>query len=181
VRRGANIPIKIKCPECGKTLRVADEHAGRKVKCPGCQAVITIPATSNSAQADPNVPRAAPAPQTASNAPERSMPVQKKPLPAAMPPLPPPDEEFDDFADESAEAPEPVASRPNKKAARAGIRCPFCGNVGLPVIRKHLSGGGWVAFVLLLLFCLPLCWLPFVLSACKDETRKCAACGSRMG
>ena len=37
------MPISFNCP-CGKALRVADEHAGRRVKCPACQAVGTVPA-----------------------------------------------------------------------------------------------------------------------------------------
>ena len=37
------MPITVSCP-CGKKLRVADEHAGKRVKCPACQAVSTVPA-----------------------------------------------------------------------------------------------------------------------------------------
>jgi hypothetical protein len=37
------MPITFNCP-CGKALRVADEHAGRRVKCPACNAVGTVPA-----------------------------------------------------------------------------------------------------------------------------------------
>jgi hypothetical protein len=36
------MPITIPCI-CGKTLRVADEHAGKRVKCPACQAIATAP------------------------------------------------------------------------------------------------------------------------------------------
>jgi hypothetical protein len=37
------MPITFNCP-CGKTLRVPDEHAGRRAKCPACAAVVTVPA-----------------------------------------------------------------------------------------------------------------------------------------
>jgi phage FluMu protein Com len=37
------MPITLNCP-CGKILRVADQHAGKRVKCPVCQAVSTVPA-----------------------------------------------------------------------------------------------------------------------------------------
>ncbi len=37
------MPITFDC-ECGKTLRVPDEHAGRRVRCPACSAVSTVPA-----------------------------------------------------------------------------------------------------------------------------------------
>jgi phage FluMu protein Com len=33
------MPITLNC-SCGKTLRIADEHAGKRVKCPACNAVI---------------------------------------------------------------------------------------------------------------------------------------------
>lgn len=36
------MPITLTCA-CGKMLRVADEHAGRRVKCPACNAVATAP------------------------------------------------------------------------------------------------------------------------------------------
>jgi hypothetical protein len=37
------MPITFDCA-CGKTLRVPDEHAGRRAKCPVCNAVVSIPA-----------------------------------------------------------------------------------------------------------------------------------------
>jgi uncharacterized protein (AIM24 family) len=37
------MPIAISCHECGKTMNVKDELAGRQAKCSGCQAVLTIP------------------------------------------------------------------------------------------------------------------------------------------
>ena len=36
------MPIIFNC-SCGKTLRVSDEHAGRRVKCPVCGAVLLVP------------------------------------------------------------------------------------------------------------------------------------------
>src|SRR4051812_33655190 len=35
------MPLVITCAGCRTQLRVRDEHAGRKFKCPGCQAVVT--------------------------------------------------------------------------------------------------------------------------------------------
>ena len=37
------MPITFNCA-CGKTLRVPDASAGRRAKCPACNAVVTIPA-----------------------------------------------------------------------------------------------------------------------------------------
>lgn len=71
----------------------------------------------------------------------------------------------------------PAAAPP----AYAGFMCPFCRNQAPPIIEKKVSSNGWVIFVLLLLFCLPLCWLPFVLDGCKEETRRCSSCGTKLG
>ena len=63
------MPITLTCA-CGKTLRVADEHAGRRVKCPACNAITTAsapqPAPKPEPEADPvfevveSAPRPAP-------------------------------------------------------------------------------------------------------------------------
>ena len=37
------MPITFNCT-CGKALRVPDAHAGRRAKCPACNAVVGIPA-----------------------------------------------------------------------------------------------------------------------------------------
>ncbi len=37
------MPISITCEHCSKTLRVKDEIAGKKVKCPQCKGVIVVP------------------------------------------------------------------------------------------------------------------------------------------
>lgn len=34
----------VKCPECGKSLKVSDNLAGKRVRCPGCKNPITVPA-----------------------------------------------------------------------------------------------------------------------------------------
>src|SRR5436305_584175 len=36
------MPIAFSCP-CGKMLRVPDEHAGRRAKCPACNAIVEVP------------------------------------------------------------------------------------------------------------------------------------------
>jgi len=35
--------IEVTCENCGKHLRVKDEFAGKKGKCPGCQTLLTVP------------------------------------------------------------------------------------------------------------------------------------------
>ncbi len=56
--------IKVRCAKCDKTLNVPDQFAGKKGKCPGCQAMLTIPAAAAGvpavAPAPPKVRKAAP-------------------------------------------------------------------------------------------------------------------------
>jgi hypothetical protein len=35
--------IEFPCPGCQKTLRVADEHAGKQARCPQCQTIASVP------------------------------------------------------------------------------------------------------------------------------------------
>ncbi len=44
--------LSVTCPDCDKTLRVKDELAGKKVRCPGCSTVIPIPAKELEADDD---------------------------------------------------------------------------------------------------------------------------------
>jgi len=37
------MPIEFPCSQCGKTLRTADETAGRQARCPACGAVMQVP------------------------------------------------------------------------------------------------------------------------------------------
>jgi uncharacterized protein YxjI len=77
------VPIQVKCanPACGKVLRVKDELAGKTVKCPACQASLTIPKAGAAAAAPAAKPAAAPAQKPA--APGGTKPVAK---PAATKP-----------------------------------------------------------------------------------------------
>jgi hypothetical protein len=44
------MPIETTCQACGRRLRVADEHAGKAARCPGCQTIYTVPQPGGSAQ-----------------------------------------------------------------------------------------------------------------------------------
>jgi hypothetical protein len=41
------MPIKLECSFCTRVLRVRDELAGKRVKCPACQQVLTVPALAH--------------------------------------------------------------------------------------------------------------------------------------
>ena len=45
------MPITIQCPQCDNKLKVADTSAGKKVRCPACSAVISVPAAEESEHA----------------------------------------------------------------------------------------------------------------------------------
>jgi hypothetical protein len=60
------------------------------------------------------------------------------------------------------------------------IKCPSCNFEGEPIVKKALSTQGWILFVVLLLLCFPLCWLPFVMDKFKEEQRKCSKCGTKI-
>ena len=41
------------CIGCGKSLKIADEHAGRRARCPSCRAVIEVPSAEASRVGEP--------------------------------------------------------------------------------------------------------------------------------
>jgi serine/threonine protein kinase len=55
--------MAFRCPTCGKNLRVKDELAGKRAKCPGCAAVVFMPAAAPASTASRQAPMSsAPAP-----------------------------------------------------------------------------------------------------------------------
>jgi len=68
------MPIEFRCSQCGQMLRVADASAGKGARCPGCKAVMTVPAAGD-LSARSLTPLADPAPP---------------PTPAFVPPTEPP-------------------------------------------------------------------------------------------
>jgi hypothetical protein len=98
-------------------------------------------------------------------------------------------------ADEPAEASLPAVAPPRRRRQpgpeyddddvprpqprRPRFQCPFCGTRSFPVVERRISTAGWVMFIILLvLLCLPLCWLGLLM---KDEYRVCSACGMKLG
>jgi hypothetical protein len=37
------MPIKLKCPKCGESYKVADDRAGRSFRCRKCQGAVKVP------------------------------------------------------------------------------------------------------------------------------------------
>jgi C4-type Zn-finger protein len=49
------MPTTVKCPGCGATLRLRDDLAGKRVKCPKCQGVLTVPAAEEPIEVEPEL------------------------------------------------------------------------------------------------------------------------------
>lgn len=75
--------IETLCQGCGQRLRVADEHAGKKARCPNCQAINPIPASGTPAS-DPYAP--APLPSSCNPAPTLTPVASLTPLPTPQQP-----------------------------------------------------------------------------------------------
>ena len=55
--------LQLRCPNCGKILRVSDRLLGRTAPCPNCKSPITVPIPSDRRRAAEAVPpKAAPRP-----------------------------------------------------------------------------------------------------------------------
>lgn len=58
------MPIRVKCPQCGRGIVAKDEFAGRSVKCPACGQGLRLPALPAAAPAPhPGAPTAPEEPQ----------------------------------------------------------------------------------------------------------------------
>jgi hypothetical protein len=104
------MPIPLTCA-CGRSLRIRDALAGRKVKCPGCGSALAVPAAPEAGP--PEVLPAAPPPRAVTNVPPR--PRQEEPLdvlPADAP-----------AGDDAIQAePPPAGPRPRRRKRRRAPR-----------------------------------------------------------
>lgn len=92
------MPITLGCPSCGKRFRARDESAGKRVKCPYCQAAVPVPTAEESASAGaPTAPLPPPPPA-----------FEPDPLPPPPPPRPGPSRQIP--RPKLPEPPAPVAS-----------------------------------------------------------------------
>jgi hypothetical protein len=62
------------------------------------------------------------------------------------------------------------------KARDRVSQCPFCGTTARPYVSSAISQAGWITFVLLLLFCLPLFWIGLLIT---EPQVHCSECGAR--
>jgi phage FluMu protein Com len=99
--------ITFRCPKCNREARAADEHAGKKAKCPGCGNVFQIPVGGESAPPAPK-PAARPPAKPAASAPSAPAKAERPARPAPPPPAPKgrPGKDVDED-EEVVDAPEP--------------------------------------------------------------------------
>src|SRR5262245_33988335 len=43
------MPLQFRCPGCGATIQVREEHAGKQARCPNCRSISTAPAATATA------------------------------------------------------------------------------------------------------------------------------------
>ncbi|MBN1389403.1 MAG: LITAF-like zinc ribbon domain-containing protein [Candidatus Thermoplasmatota archaeon] len=53
------------------------------------------------------------------------------------------------------------------------FKCPYCGYKSTVLKATKISSAGWIVFVLLLLFFLPLCWIGFLITEKYEVCSKC--------
>lgn len=56
--------------------------------------------------------------------------------------------------------------------------CPVCRASAPPLERDKVSTAGWVLFVVLLVFCFPICFIGLLQ---KEKYRVCAYCNHKLG
>ena len=52
LKKGSPMSIRVSCDSCESQFRVDDQHAGKRVRCPQCQGVATVPSASPSRSAE---------------------------------------------------------------------------------------------------------------------------------
>jgi hypothetical protein len=158
--------IHFKCPHCQKDIATADEHAGKKARCPGCKEIVVVPSRPPASKGTPPAPRR-PSEGSGGKAPPRTSPssssIRDRPAPSAKsrPPRRKEDDETDfEVVEEDEELFEPEVieededdieeeerPRPRKRRRRRRPRgeyadCPACGEPGNATrIRYTLWGG----------------------------------------
>jgi hypothetical protein len=60
---------------------------------------------------------------------------------------------------------------------RPNAKCSGCGHLGEPEHSSRVTTDGWIKFVVLLIFCFPLCWLGLLQ---RETYMRCPNCGSEM-
>src|SRR5262249_16668428 len=147
------MPIATSCPNCKVLFRLADELAGKKVKCQKCQSLFVVP-KSDATMTTPGVLA------SSGNKPDQeqvqpALTATAPPPPLPLPPMPvnPPDAptkaEADDRIEESVGKPPPVSksSRDSERSAPRSRREKTKSSSGMLPVLLALLGLGAFAFI----------------------------------
>ena len=200
--------IRFHCPTCRKKLKAPPEQSGRSGRCPGCQGLFHVPWVDGSDDPPPPPPvPLAPAPVSPpppvviqyvdEDDPPPPPPSGYGPPPGydAPPPgygypyrpsgypAPPPGYGYPPYTAYPPQVvvvqpPPPPPELPARRSRRRGFECPYCGCDSSPARRSQISTAGWMVFVMMILFCLPLFWVGLLIT---EEYRVCRDCGARLG
>ncbi len=140
-------PAATYCPRCRSEISCPPELIGRVVACPVCHEQFVIP----------------------------QVPVLASAAAQALPdlaPAPAPERRATYRDDEDDEP-----SRSRRQREQIGFRCPFCQTSDPPRTVSQISQTGWILFIVLLIFCFPLCIIGLFVT---EPYRVCSSCGIRL-
>lgn len=126
------MPIKFECSDCGTALRVKDQFAGRKIRCPHCDTVNQVPA-DNEADDDDEEEEVVSRSRSSSTS-SRSKPARRSPPRSRRP------------ADDDEQEARPRSSRPSKKKVSKKSKSASGGKVPVWAI---VAGSSLVVVVLI--------------------------------
>ena len=146
------MPITLGCPSCGKRFKARDESAGKKVKCPYCQAAVSVPTAEESARAGaptaPLPPADAPprtGPPARPSSPAVASPADWGALPSSPPAPPPPPQPAPELFPPSLPGPGARGKdRPQPpKAAKGGEKADRPAKAASPETPERVAAAGW--------------------------------------
>jgi hypothetical protein len=140
--------IRFACPMCKTAYEVPDDAAGKKSTCRECGQKFRVP----DLEAFPT---------------REGFAAYQDDRPSRRRRRRDDEDDYDDRDD-----------RDDRPSRRRGFRCPFCHTAAPPFVRKRISMGGWVLFVILLLACFPLCLFALLIT---EDYRVCSECGINLG
>eukprot|EP01082_Thalassiosira_pseudonana_P007483 g6758.t1 g6758 contig23:1157494-1158162(-) len=81
----------------------------------------------------------------------------------------------------TATAAQSFAPRHDLGATPVSITCPYCSHTGNTRTLSQCGDCTWISVIILLLFCFPFFWVPFVCPSCMDTKHYCRNCGRVLG